>query len=97
VDEYGNCRDVIRNAQVRRSDNRGGGGGGAGPAGFRAPSAPGVATASGAGGTGVRRIGGGGKGDDPTAVDPTNPRNDNPTSTDENRPLIEARATAAGR
>jgi hypothetical protein len=50
VDEYGNCRDVIHNAQVAGAGNRGGGGaGGGGPAGFRAPG-PDVTTASGTGG-----------------------------------------------
>src|SRR4051795_13717887 len=42
VDEYGNCRDVIHNAQVAGASNRGGGGG-AGTAGFRAPT-PGATT-----------------------------------------------------
>src|SRR5947207_13693361 len=41
VDEYGNCRDVIRNAQVAGASNRSGGGGGGGggvaPASFRTP------------------------------------------------------------
>src|SRR4051794_421643 len=88
VDEDGNCRDVIRNAQVAGASNSGGGGGtgGAGPVGFRAPTS-GVPTASGTGGTSAGHVGGG-KGDDLTAVDPTNPRNDNPTSSDENRALI---------
>jgi hypothetical protein len=97
VDEYGNCRDVIHNAQVASVSNRGGGGGtgDAGPAGFRAPS-PGVTTASGTGGRSAGHVGGDGKGDDPTAVDPTNPRNDNPTNTDENRALIEATRNGGG-
>jgi hypothetical protein len=97
VDEYGNCRDVIRNAQVAGASNRGGGGGagGAGSAGFRAPSTPGVTTASGTGGTSAGR-GGGGKGDDPTAVDPTDPRNDNPMNPEENRALIEATHNGGG-
>ena len=96
VDEYGTCRDVIRNAQVAGGANRGGGGGGgAGPAGFRAPSTPGVPTASGTGGTGTGHVGGG-KGDDPTAVDPTHPSNDNPTNADENRALIDANRNGGG-
>jgi hypothetical protein len=98
VDEYGNCRDVIRNAQVAGAGDDGGGSGtgGAGPAGFRAPSTPGVTTAAGTGGTSTAHVGGGGKGDDPTAVDPTDPRNDNPTNTDENRALIEATRNGGG-
>ena len=94
VDEYGNCREVIRNAQVAGAANRGGGGGG-GAAGFRTPSTAGATTASGTGGTSAGHVGGG-KGDDPTAVDPTNPGNDNPTNTDENRALIEATRNGGG-
>jgi hypothetical protein len=96
VEEYGNCRDVIHNAQVAGASNRSGGGGGAGSAGFRAPSTAGAMTASGTGGRSSGQVGGGGKGDDPTAVDPTNPRNDNPTNTDENRALIEATRNGGG-
>ena len=93
VDEYGNCRDVIRNAQIAGASNRGGGGGG--PAGFRAQG-PDVTTASGTGARSSGHVGGGGKGDDPSAVDPTNPRNDNPTNTDENRALIGATHNGGG-
>jgi len=97
VDEYGNCRDVIRNAQIAGASDRGGGGGAGGgsPAGFRAPS-PGATTASGTGTTSAGHVGGGGRGDDPTAVDPTDPRNDNPTSTEENEALIEATRNGGG-
>ena len=96
VDEYGNCRDIIHNAQVAGASNRGGGGaGGGGPAGFRAQS-PDVTTASGTGGRSSGHVGGGGKGDDPTAVDPTNSRNDHPTNTDENRALIGATRNGGG-
>ena len=97
VDEYGNCRDVIRNAQVAGASNRGGGGGagGGGSAGFRAPT-PGATTAAGTGTTSAGHVDGGGKGDDPTAVDPTDPRNDNPTSTEENEALIEATRSGGG-
>jgi hypothetical protein len=97
VDEYGNCRDVIHNAQVAGASNRGGGGGagGAGTAGFRAPT-PGATSASGTGGTNAGGGGSASRGDDPNAVDPTNPRNDNPTSTDENEALIEATRNGGG-
>jgi hypothetical protein len=96
VDEYGNCRDIIHNAQVAGASNLGGGGAGGGaPAGFRAQS-PDVTTASGTGGRSSGHVGGGGKGDDPTAVDPTNSRNNNPTNTDENRTLIGATRNGGG-
>jgi hypothetical protein len=97
VDEYGDCRDVIRNAQVAGASNRGGGGaaGGAGTAGFRAPT-PGATAASGTGGTNADGGGSASRGDDPNVVDPTNPRNDNPTSTDENGALIDATRNGGG-
>jgi hypothetical protein len=96
VDEYGNCRDVIRNAQVAGANNGGGrGGAGSGPAGVRGPT-PSATTASGTGTTSAGHVGGGGRGDDPTAVDPTDPRNDNPTNTAENEALVAATRKGGG-
>jgi hypothetical protein len=83
IEEYGNCRSVIRGAQISRAASRGKSGG---TAGFRTPGPPGVATASGTGGTKAGRSPSA-KGDDPTAIDPAQ---SNPTTTEENRALIDA-------
>jgi hypothetical protein len=108
VAEYGNCRDIIRNAQAAAAANgasKGNGGGGTGggtstgaaipPASYRTPpSGP-------TGGTGGTSSGTSGatttaQGDDPTAIDPANGRADNPTTPNENQALIDATRNGGG-
>jgi hypothetical protein len=91
IEEYGNCRNVIRGAQISRAARRGRGGAAA----FRTPGSPAVATASGTGGTKAGRLPGAG-GDDPTAVDPQSPSQSNPTTAEENRALIDATRNGGG-
>src|SRR6266511_3586074 len=67
IEEYGNCRNVIRNAQLGGASKRSRGGGGGvnvGSSAFRASG--GAGATSGTGGTKASRA----KGDDPNAVDP---------------------------
>src|SRR4051794_22319571 len=101
VDEYGDCRQVIRDAQIAGAGNGGGGstGGGSGAissVGYQAPTGSSVTSASG----GARSVGAGGSsssgGDDPTAVDPGNSKASNPSNVDENKALIDA-TTNGGR
>ena len=102
VDEYGDCRNVIKDAQVASAASTGSQkGSGAAPASFnRPPSGP---TASGpstvtsgsghrGGSSGTTTSGG----DDPTAVDPGDSKADNPTNTDENAALIDATRNGGG-
>jgi hypothetical protein len=100
IEEYGNCRNVIRDAQLAGASNRsrGGGGGGAGgvgvgPSAFRASGGTGAAT-SGSGGT--RAGSSSGSGDDPNAINPESTTASNPTTTDENRALIDATRNGGG-
>jgi hypothetical protein len=99
IEEYGNCRNVIRDAQLAGASNRSRGGGGAGGVGvgtsaFRTTGGPGVPTAPGTGGTEAGSSGS--KGDDPNAIDPESTTASNPTTTDENRALIDATRNGGG-
>jgi hypothetical protein len=97
IEEYGDCRNVIRDAQLAGASNRarrGGGGGGAATSAFRASGGTGVATASGTGGT--KAGSSPAKGDDPNAVDPESTTASNPTNTAENRALIDATRNGGG-
>jgi hypothetical protein len=105
VDEYGDCRNVIKDAQVAGAASTGGkkgSGGGAAPASFNQP--PSGPTASGpstvTSGSGHNRGSSSGTttsgGDDPTAVDPGDSKADNPTNTAENAALIDATHNGGG-
>jgi hypothetical protein len=92
VDEYGDCRDVIRNAQLAgagKDDD-----GGSGPtlgAGYKTGGGNATSTS----GDGTRTAGSSG-GDDGTAVDPDNTKASNPDTVDENKALIDATRNGGG-
>jgi len=101
VDEYGDCRNVIRDAQVAGAANNSDGGGGGGAtgggdgttAGFSqpgsAPSGPSTITKGSGHSAGATSQPAPGS-DDPAAVNPSDPKADNPTSAAENQALIDA-------
>ena len=104
VDEYGDCRNVIRDAQVAGAASTGskkGSGAGAAPASFNQPpsgpaaSGPSTVT-SGSGHRGGSSGATTSGGDDPTAIDPGDSKADNPTNTDENAALIDATRNGGG-
>jgi hypothetical protein len=95
VDEYGDCRSIIRDAQLAAAGSEGGGGGDGGAAAGGATSGvPPVASASGTGGAKAGSVGGDrsgtGRGDNPAAIDPTDPAAANPTTPDEKSALMDA-------
>ena len=102
VDEYGDCRNIIRDAQIAGASaggkTGGGGGGGSAPtANFQVPSAGSGPAASGTGGTKAGSLSSSSaKGDDPTAVDPEDTKASNPSTVDENKALIDATRNGGG-
>jgi len=105
VDEYGDCRNVIKDAQVAAAASTGSkkdSGAAAAPASFNqppsGPTAFGPSTVT--SGSGHNRGSSGGTttsaGDNPTAVDPSDSKADNPTNTDENAALIDATRNGGG-
>src|SRR3954468_4538273 len=100
VDEYGDCRNVIRDAQLAGATKGSGGGGGGGvaaTASFRTPARGDGPAASGTGGTKAGSSSpSGGKGDDPNAVDPEDSKASNPSTADENQALIDATKNGGG-
>ncbi|HEX3317657.1 MAG TPA: hypothetical protein VHR88_06545 [Solirubrobacteraceae bacterium] len=99
VDEYGNCRDIIRNAETAAAANNGSKGAdgtsSAATVGLAGPPTP---PSGGVGGTstGGANDASTAQGDDPTAVDPANATAGNPTTPNENQALIDATRNGGG-
>jgi hypothetical protein len=92
-DEYGNCRSIIRRAQLAALSGRGTGGGSGGGAGTTGGAAGGPTGGAGAGGAGAT----GGAGTGAPGADPEAPTDPLATATpDERRALDEARIGGAG-
>jgi hypothetical protein len=106
VDEYGDCRNVIHDAQVAGAANasnggkKGGGSTAAAPSDFNQPPPSGGAgaptTTTSSGGHHGSTTQPASQGDDPTAVNPANNGADNPATTDENQALIDATRNGGG-
>jgi hypothetical protein len=98
VDEYGDCRNVIRQAQVAGATSRtsrSGNTNGVGPASFKTPpSGPSTSSTGGLSGGGSETKSSGG--DDPSAIDPGDAKASNPETVDENGALIDATRNGGG-
>jgi hypothetical protein len=104
VDEYGDCRNIIKDAQVAGAATAGGSkkgtGAGTAPANFNqppsGPTAGGPSTVTSSTGHHGGSTQPTSTGDDPTAINPGDGTADNPTTTDENAALVDATRNGGG-